>query len=73
MATRQGQFMVFSQGAPKTEFDIINTKDYRLRLKKDWIEATGVWHIQIQSQSIFDYRFEMFLDHEQLKLFKDVL
>ena len=70
---RQGQFMVFSQGAPKEEFDIINTDDYKLRLKKTWVEATSVWHIQIQSQSIFDYRFECFLTHEQLKLLKDAL
>lgn len=70
---RQGQFMVYSQGAPREEFDIINQEDYRLRLKKSWVEATSVWHIQIQSQSIFDNRFEMFLTHEQLKLFKDAL
>jgi len=65
--------MVYSQGAPREEFDIINQEDYRLRLKKSWVEATSVWHIQIQSQSIFDNRFEMFLTHEQLKLLKDAL
>ena len=70
---RQGQFMVFSQGAPREEFDIINQDDYKLRLKKSWVEVTGVWHIQISSQSIFDNRFEMFLTHEQLKLLKDAL
>ena len=70
---RQGQFQVYSQGKPKEEFDIINQEDYKLRLKKTWVEATGVWHIQIQSQSIFDNRFEMFLTHEQLKIFKDSL
>jgi hypothetical protein len=70
---RQGQFMVYSQGKPKEEFDIIDTDDYKLRVKKTWVEATEVWHIQILSQSIFDNRFEMFLTHEQLKLLKDVL
>tara|TARA_R110000868_G_scaffold70090_1_gene206327 strand:+ start:218 stop:433 length:216 start_codon:yes stop_codon:yes gene_type:complete len=70
---RKGQFMVYSQGAPKEEHDIINTDDYKLRLKKTWVEATSVWHIQIQSQSIFDNRFEMFLSHEELKAFKDAL
>ena len=70
---KQGQFMVFSTGAPKEEHDIINTEDYRLRVKKTWVEATDVWHIQIQSQSIFDNRFEMFLTHEELKKFKDAL
>jgi hypothetical protein len=70
---KQGQFMVYSQGKPKEEFDIINTEDYKLKVKKTWVEATSVWHIQIQSQSIFDNRFEMFLDHEQLKAFKAAL
>jgi hypothetical protein len=70
---RQGQFMVYSQGAPKEEHDIINTEDYNLRLKKTWVEATSVWHIQILSRSIFDNRFEMFLTHEQLQTFKDSL
>ncbi len=65
--------MVYSQGKPKEEFDIINTEDYKLKVKKTWVEATSVWHIQIQSQSIFDNRFEMFLDHEQLKAFKAAL
>ena len=70
---RQGQFMVFSQGAPKTEFDIINNEDYKLTLKKTWVEATDVWHIKIQSQSVFDRSFEMFLTQEELKKLKDSL
>ena len=56
-----------------TESQIIDQEDYKLKVKKTWVKATEVWHIQIQSQSIFDNRFEMFLDHEQLKAFKDVL
>jgi len=70
---RQGQFMVYSQGKPQEEFDIINNDDYKLKVKKTWVEATDVWHIQLISQSIFDRRFEMFLDHEQLKALKDAL
>jgi len=70
---KQGQFMVFSTGAPKEEFDIINTEDYKLKIKKTWVEATNVWHIQILSQSIFDRRFEMFLTHEELAKFKEAL
>ena len=70
---RQGQFMVYSQGKTKEQFDVINTEDYKLKVKKTWVEATSVWHIQILSQSIFDNRFEMFLTHEQLKALKDVL
>jgi hypothetical protein len=56
-----------------TEQTLINTEDYKLRVIKTWVPATSVWHIQIQSQSIFDNRFEMFLDHDQLKAFKDAL
>jgi hypothetical protein len=70
---RQGQYMVYSQGAPKTSWDIIDKEDYKLRVKKDWVEATEVWHIQIISQSIFDRRFEMFLTHEELAALKDIL
>jgi hypothetical protein len=70
---RQGQFMVYSQGKTREEFDVINTEDYKLKVKKTWVEATSVWHIQILSQSIFDNRFEMFLTHEQLRALKDVL
>jgi hypothetical protein len=70
---KHGAFFVYGGQKPKEEFDIISQEDYRLKLSKRWIEATGVWHIQIQSQSIFDRRFEMFLTHEQLKTFKDSL
>jgi hypothetical protein len=70
---RQGQFMVYSQGKTKEEHDVINTEDYKLKVKKTWVAATSVWHIQILSQSIFDNRFECFLTHEQLKLLKDAL
>lgn len=70
---RQGQFMVFSQGAPKEHIDIIDQEDYKLRLTKTWVEATEVWHIKIQSRSVFDYSFECFLTHEQLAKLKDSL
>ena len=56
-----------------TEQLVINQEDYKLRVKKTWVAATGVWHIQIQSQSIFDNRFEMFLTPEQLELLKAAL
>jgi len=67
---RRGQFMVFTTGAPKEEFDIINNEDYKRRLKKTWVEATNVWHIKITSQSVFDRSFEMFLTHEELAKLK---
>lgn len=71
--TRHGQIQVYGGQAPKEDYEIINTEDYKLKLKKTWVEATSVWHIQISSQSIFDNRFECFLTHEQLKLLKDSL
>jgi hypothetical protein len=70
---RQGQFMVYSQGAPREEHDVINTEDYKLKVKKSWVEATEVWHIKIQSRSVFDYSFECFLTDEQLAKLKDIL
>jgi len=71
--TRHGQIHVYGGSAPKEEFDIIDNEAYKLRLKKTWVEATSVWHIQILSQSIFDRRFEMFLTHEELAKLKDAL
>jgi hypothetical protein len=70
---RQGQYMVYSQGKAKEEFDIINNEDYKLKVKKTWVEATNVWHIQLISQSIFDRRFECFLTHEELSKLKAAL
>ena len=70
---RQGQFMVYTTGAPKEEFDIINVEDYKLKLKKTWVEATNVWHIQLVSQSIFERSFECFLTHEELAKLKAAL
>jgi hypothetical protein len=57
----------------KQQFNIIDTEDYKLKLTKSWVSVTEVWHIQIQSQSIFDNRFEMFLTQEQLQALKDSL
>lgn len=73
MATRQGQFMVYSTGKTKELFDIIDNEDYKLRVKKTWVEATNVWHVKFTSASIYEHSFEMFLTHEELKRLKDVL
>jgi len=70
---KYGAFFVYGGQATKTQWDIIDKEDYKLRVKKDWIDATNVWHVQIISQSIFDRRFEMFLTHEELKALKDIL
>ena len=70
---RHGQIQVYGGYAPDDTTDVINNEDYRLRVKKTWVKATKVWHIQLISQSIFERRFECFLTHEELKLFKDAL
>lgn len=70
---KYGAFFVYGGKAPKEQFDIIDQEDYKLRLTKTWVEATSVWHIKIQSRSVFDYSFECFLTHEQLKLLKAAL
>lgn len=70
---RQGQFMVYSQGAPKEELTIINNEDYKLKVRKVWVEASKCWHIEFYSQSVLDTRYEMFLTHEELKQLKEFL
>jgi len=70
---RHGQIMAYTQGKPKEEFDIINNEDYKLRLKKTWVEATNVWHIQFVSQSIYERSFECFLTPNELAKLKDSL
>ena len=70
---RQGQFMVYSQGAPKEELEIINTEDYKLKVRKVWVEASKNWHIEFYSQSVLDTRYEMFLTHEELATLKEIL
>jgi hypothetical protein len=70
---RQGQFMVYSQGAPKEELEIINTEDYKLKVRKVWVEASKNWHIEFYSQSILDTRYEMFLTQEELKQLREFL
>jgi hypothetical protein len=71
--TRHGQIHVYGGQAPKEEFDIINNEDYKLKVKKTWVEATNVWHIKITSQSVFDRSFECFLTHNELAKLKDAL
>jgi hypothetical protein len=70
---RQGQFMVFSQGRSKEQFDIIDSKDYRLRVNKTWVEATGVWHIKFTSLGVLEHSWECFLTQEQLQSLKEIL
>lgn len=70
---RQGQFQVYSQGKTKEQWDIINTEDYRLRVNKTWVEATGVWHLKFTSLSVLEHSWECFLTHEELAKLKEIL
>jgi hypothetical protein len=53
--------------------EVINNKDYKLKVTKTWVPATDVWHIQFLSQSIYDHTFELYLTEEELQKLKDVL
>jgi len=70
---RYGQFMVYGGYAPQESWTIIDTKDYQLRVKKTWVEATKVWHLQFFSIADSEHRWECFLTHEQIKNLKDIL
>jgi hypothetical protein len=70
---RQGQIQVYSQGKTKEQWDVISTEDYKLRVRKTWVEATKQWHLEFLSQSVLDSKFEMFLTHEEIKKIKDIL
>jgi hypothetical protein len=71
--SKHGAFFVYGGQAPKESWDIINNNDYKLRVKKTWVEATDCWHIEFYSQSVLDTRYEMFLTHAELKTLKDIL
>jgi len=53
--------------------NIINNEDYKLQIRKTWVEPTKVWHIELTSSSIYEHRFEMFLTDEELQKLKDAL
>jgi len=55
------------------EQNVINNDEYKLKIKKNWVPATNVWHIEFESQSIYNYRFEVFLTDFELQKLKDAL
>ncbi len=57
----------------KLSMDIISTEDYKLRVRKTWIEATNQWHLEFLTQSVLDSRFELFLTDEEIAKIKDIL
>jgi len=68
--TRHGQFMVYGG---KADPYIVNNDDYKVKVTKTWVPATDVWHIQFESESIYNYRFELFLTDEELEHLRRVL
>ena len=73
---RQGQFMIYSQGKTKESWDIITNPDYRLEVKKTWVEVTNQWHIQFihhDSAQPFPHGSEIFLTKDELKHLKEIL
>lgn len=65
--------MVYSQGRTKEDFTIINNADYKLKVRKVWVESSKCWHIEFYSQSVLDTRYEMFLTQEELSKLKEIL
>jgi hypothetical protein len=57
----------------KLSCDIVNTEDYKLRVRKTWIETSAQWHLEFLSQSVLDTRWECFLTELELKTLKDIL
>ena len=55
------------------EQTIINNEDYKLRVRKTWVETSKIWHIQFLSQSVYENRYEMFLSDSELQKLKDAL
>lgn len=70
---KHGQIFVYGGSQPKEQFDIIDTEDYRLRVKKTWLETTQVWHLQFFTLGILEHRWECFLTHAQLQDLKEIL
>ena len=70
MATKHGQFMVYGG---KADPYIVNNDDYKVKVTKTWVPATDVWHIEFESESIYNYRFELFLTDEELEHLRRIL
>jgi hypothetical protein len=68
--TRHGQVQVYGGHADPY---VVNNKDYKVKVKKTWVPSTNVWHIEFESQSVYDYKFELFLTDEELAHLKRVL
>ena len=54
-------------------WDIIDTEDYRLRVKKTWIAGSNIWHLQFFTLGVLEHRWECFLTPDQLAGLKEIL
>jgi hypothetical protein len=70
MATKHGQFLVYGGQADPL---IVDNEDYKVKVTKTWVPATDVWHIEFESESVYNYRFELFLTKEELAHLRRVL
>jgi hypothetical protein len=55
------------------EQNVINEEHYKLKVRKNWVPATDVWHIQFVSDTVNEHTFEIFLTDFELQKFKDAL
>lgn len=67
---KQGQFLIHGGLADSM---VVDNEDYKVKVTKTWVPATDVWHIQFHSQSVYDYKFELFLTKEELEHLKRIL
>ena len=52
---------------------VVSNEDYRVKVTKTYVPSTDVWHIVFQSQSVYDYKFELFLNDSELEHLKRIL
>tara|TARA_R110000868_G_scaffold173667_1_gene409965 strand:- start:377 stop:586 length:210 start_codon:yes stop_codon:yes gene_type:complete len=67
---RYGQIHVYGG---KANSYVINNEDYRVKVTKDWVPATDVWHIQFSSEGPLENRYEIFLTVEELEHLRRIL
>ena len=67
---KHGQFFVYGG---KADSMVVDNEDYKVRVTKTWVPATDVWHIQFESESIYNYRFELFLTDSELEHLRRIL
>lgn len=70
MATKHGAFLIHGG---KADPYVVSNEDYKVKVTKTYVPSTDVWHIVFQSQSVYDYKFELFLNDSELEHLKRIL